>query len=210
MRNDFRSALPGSAIGATRTGRRPIAALALGSALLCLAACAGGAGVVRPLGEAPPVTELAGFHSVNVQVAAVDGQPVTSADLERIAGKIADHIRAMAPGRFATITTATDTGSVPAATPDAAAAGELDARVLITRYEPGSATARFFMAGLGQAHIDGRLDLAERVTGRSLGSHEVTKTFAWGGIYGATKDIHDVEEGFAEAVAEVLTGKPDT
>jgi hypothetical protein len=195
---------------ATRLRRRPLAALALGCALLGLAACAGGAGAVRPLGEAPPVAELAAFHSVIVRVAAVDGQPVTPADLERIARKIADHTRALAPGRFANITTATGTGSVPVATPDAAAADELDASVLITGYEPGSATARFFMAGLGQAHIDGRLELAERATGRPLGSHEVTKTFAWGGIYGATKDIQDVEDGFAEAVAEVLTGKAES
>jgi hypothetical protein len=38
----------------------------------------------------------------------------------------------------------------------------------------------------------------------------VTKTFAWGGIYGAAKDIEDVEEGFAEAVAQILTGQPQS
>jgi hypothetical protein len=184
--------------------------MALAGALFGLAACAGGAGAVRPVGEATPATELAGFRAVHVRVAAAEGQPVTSGDLELIAAKIADHTNAMAPGRFTSITTEAATTAVATAVPDAAATDELDAAVLITRYDPGNAAARLFMAGLGQAHIDGRLDLAERATGRPLGSHEVTKTFAWGGIYGAAKDIEDVEDGFAEAVAEVLTGRPDS
>ncbi len=78
------------------------------------------------------MAELTGIHSVHVRVAAVDGQPVSPADLERIAGKIADRTRAMTPARFATITTAADTGAVPTAAPDAAATDEIDARVLST------------------------------------------------------------------------------
>ncbi len=40
-----------------------------------------------------------------------------------------------------------------------------------------------------------------------LAKSEITKTFAWGGIYGGTTEIKDVEEGFAEAVASVLLGQ---
>ena len=41
-----------------------------------------------------------------------------------------------------------------------------------------------------------------------LGKSEVTKTFAWGGIYGGATGIKDVEEGFAEAVVQVILGQP--
>jgi hypothetical protein len=68
----------------------------------------------------------------------------------------------MAPGPFASSTTEAATTAAAAATaaPAAAAGDALDAMVLITRYDPGNAAARLFMAGLGQAHIDGRLDFA--------------------------------------------------
>ena len=186
--------------------QRPLAATAMGLFLLGLAGCAGGAGSVRPMGEPTPVAGLATYRSVHVTVRATEGVALTEADLARIAAQIAERTRSLAPGRFASITTGV--GSPPAAGAETGrAADELAADLLITRYDPGSAAARFFMAGLGQAHVDGRLDLADRAGERSLGSHTVTKTFAWGGIYGAATGIQDVEKGFAEAVAEVLTGR---
>jgi hypothetical protein len=35
----------------------------------------------------------------------------------------------------------------------------------------------------------------------------VDKTFAWGGIYGASTHIEDVQPAFADAVADGLTGQ---
>jgi hypothetical protein len=39
---------------------------------------------------------------------------------------------------------------------------------------------------------------------QELGRYSVTKTFAWGGIYGAVTKTDDVEEGFAQSVADGL------
>ena len=42
-----------------------------------------------------------------------------------------------------------------------------------------------------------------------LGEYEVKKTFAWGGIYGASTKIEDVEAGFAEGVADLILRRPN-
>lgn len=76
----------------------------------------------------------------------------------------------------------------------------------ITRYEKGSAAARAMAAGLGQIHIDGKILLKDAETGRVCCEFMEDKTFAWGGIYGGTTRVEDVEVGFAEAIAtQVVT-----
>jgi hypothetical protein len=82
----------------------------------------------------------------------------------------------------------------------------LAATLVVTNYDEGNAFLRFLLAGLGQIHIDGTLTLED--SGReSLAKYVVNKTFAWGGLHGATTTIEAVEEGFAEAVAEILLEK---
>jgi hypothetical protein len=44
---------------------------------------------------------------------------------------------------------------------------------------------------------------------RTLGRYEVTKAFAWGGMYRDMTRIKDVEEGLAEAAARVVLGEAD-
>lgn len=82
---------------------------------------------------------------------------------------------------------------------------EYELEILVTRYERGNAFARFMLAGLGQIHIDGHvsvLSLPERI---KVAQFDIDKTFAWGGIYGGTTGIVEVEEGFAQGVAEAVT-----
>ena len=77
---------------------------------------------------------------------------------------------------------------------------EVDVR--LTRYEEGNAFARAMLAGLGQMHVDAHVTvflLPDRI---KVAEFDVEKTFAWGGIYGASTTIEDVEEGFAGGVAE--------
>ncbi len=62
----------------------------------------------------------------------------------------------------------------------------------MTRYDKGSAFARFMLAGLGQIHVDATVSLRDPARDVSLGEYEVNKTFAWGGIYGASTTIEDV------------------
>ena len=75
----------------------------------------------------------------------------------------------------------------------------------ITNYDEGNAFARFMSAGLGQIHIDGDfiLSLLPSVN-ESVAEFTVQKTFAWGGIHGASTKIEDVEPAFAEGVADAI------
>ena len=86
----------------------------------------------------------------------------------------------------------------------AAEGAPLRLEVTITRYEAGDAFARAMLAGLGQMHIDGVAVVSESDTGARLGSYEASKKFAGGGLYGASVTIDDIEESFAESIAEGL------
>ncbi len=75
----------------------------------------------------------------------------------------------------------------------------------ITNYDEGNAFARAMLAGLGQIHIDGDFVLNHMSAGNeSVAEFTIQKTFAWGGIYGASTRIEDVEPAFAEGVAEAI------
>lgn len=78
----------------------------------------------------------------------------------------------------------------------------IKAIVNITRYDKGSAFARAMLAGLGQMKINADVTLIDSLANEPLCKFEATKTFAWGGIYGATTSIETVQEGFAKAVAD--------
>jgi hypothetical protein len=95
-----------------------------------------------------------------------------------------------------------------------AASGEshdYDINVLLTRYDKGNAFARGMLAGLGQIHIDADVSEFALPEKTKVGAFHIAKTFAWGGIYGMSTSIEDVEEGFAQGVAEAVTnGKTET
>lgn len=75
----------------------------------------------------------------------------------------------------------------------------------ITKYDDGNAFARFMLAGLGQIHIDGDFVLAmASKESETLAEFSVSKTFAWGGAYGGSTRIEDVEPAFAEGVADAI------
>jgi hypothetical protein len=76
----------------------------------------------------------------------------------------------------------------------------------ITRYEEGNAFARAMLAGLGQIHLDGEFVLLKLMLEKSqvLAEFNVSKTFAWGGVYGGSTRIEDVEPAFAEGVAAAI------
>jgi len=170
----------------------------IGLALLFLATgCAGSAGSAKHLVAGPEAETLARYTKVSLSTTAQgNAVAMTPADRERIAMLVAGKLVSLAPGRFATLAAApTDEQT-------------LTVTIAFTRYDEGSRFARFMLAGLGQIHIDAQVSLEDRLRDSVLGKSEVTKTFAWGGIYGGTTSIKDVEEGFAEAVAKVVLGQP--
>jgi hypothetical protein len=88
--------------------------------------------------------------------------------------------------------------------------GNYEVHVVITEYEKGSAFARAMLAGLGQIHVRGSVAVYELPARRLVGDFHVEKTFAWGGVYGASTSIEDVEIGFAEGVAAAVTASVDS
>ena len=84
---------------------------------------------------------------------------------------------------------------------------KLQAVVSIKEYDEGNRFARLMFAGLGQIHIDADVTLSDYLSKNKLAQYEITKTFAWGGVFGGNVDIRQVEVGFSKAVADAIIGK---
>jgi hypothetical protein len=164
---------------------------------LLVAGCAGSAGSAKPLTTAAKPEILARYTKVSLATSAQgdDSSKMTAADRERIAALVARKVQEITPNRFA---------DFAATTTDAET---LHVTIAFTRYDEGSAFARFMLAGLGQIHINAEVTLEDRAAQTVISKFEVTKTFAWGGIYGGATGIKDVEDGFAEAVAKAVLGQ---
>lgn len=164
---------------------------------LFLAGCAGTGGTHKLV--TPPLSkeQAAKFSDVVVDVDSKPDISLTPTDKERILSLILKSIKEDEKNRFKTVNTTT---SIPPT---------LYASVMIKRYDEGSAFARFMLAGLGQMHIDADVILTDGATKEKIAQYEVTKTFAWGGIYGGATTIKGIEEGFAKAVAASILGKEE-
>ncbi len=166
------------------------AALLLASMLL--AGCAGTAGsrnVLKPLQDG---SSLKRYSNLVLEAKSVPGVPIRPEEMNVMVALISHKIRQHELNHFDNVSDKPN--DVPA----------LQASLLFTRYEEGSSAARFMMAGFGQIHIDAKLALRDMETQELLAEYEVGKTFAWGGIYGASTTIKDVREGFVEAVVAAL------
>lgn len=162
---------------------------------LLTSGCAGSAGSAYSLIAVSTPEIFARYTKVALATSAQgDASTMTSSDRERIVALVVRKVKEQAPNRFADFAAMTDTET-------------LHVTIAFTRYDEGSAFARFMLIGLGQIHIDAEVTLEDRALQKVLAKSEVTKTFAWGGIYGGATGIKDVEEGFAEAVAKVLLGQ---
>jgi hypothetical protein len=87
---------------------------------------------------------------------------------------------------------------------DATQPHDLILRIKLTVYEEGNRFARFMLAGLGSMQIHAQVEIAESKSGNLLTSGEAGKTFAWGGVYGASVGIEDLEKDFAKEVVKGL------
>jgi hypothetical protein len=178
----------------TSQSSRLIPLLAIG---FLVAGCAGTGGSHKLV--TPPLSQeqATKYPDLIVAVESTPEIPLTATDKDRILQLILNSIQEESPDRFTTINASTP---MP---------GTLHVAVTITRYDEGNAFARFMLAGLGQMHIDADVVLTDESTKEKLAQYEVTKTFAWGGIYGAATNIKGIEEGFAKAVAASILGKDE-
>ena len=167
-----------------------LAALMLTSMLL--ASCAGTAGsrsAVKPMEDS---SSLSRYSTLVFDAKGAPGVPIYPQSINIIVNTILGKIREHELNHFKAFDDERKDGLA------------LQASLLFTRYEKGNKWARFWLAGLGQIHIDAVLSLRDIETQELLGEYKVSKTFAWGGMYGASVTMADVQEGFAETVVAIL------
>ena len=140
-------------------------------------------------------TQSAKYKDLIISVQPASNVTFSQSDADRMTKMIAENIKSEAPSRFTSINSPTPSSNA------------LQASVAVKRYEEGSAFARVMLAGLGQIHIDADVILSDAATKDKLAQYEVTKTFAWGGAYGAFTGIKDAEVGFSKAVADSILVK---
>jgi len=80
----------------------------------------------------------------------------------------------------------------------------------VTRYEKGNRFARAMLAGLGQIHLEGTISVYQMPARTLVEEFDMQKTFAWGGIYGASTSIEEIEDTFADGVAATVTEQVHT
>lgn len=83
-------------------------------------------------------------------------------------------------------------------------AGAVALQANITTYKPGSAGARFVVAGAGKAKLHLTVKIIDAETMEELISFPITRTWAWGGAVGASKGIKDMDENVATELAMYL------
>ncbi|HUN51315.1 MAG TPA: DUF4410 domain-containing protein [Candidatus Sulfotelmatobacter sp.] len=162
-------------------------------AALMLGACAGD--IATPV----PVTPLASAERAHLQISditaeAKPGVVMTSFELTRIVERVRAEIGAQFP------TVLVDASTAPSG-------GTCKMQILFSQYDRGNSFARFMIAGAGQIHIDADVLLIDAQSGQLLAKYQVSKQFAFGGVYGASTKIEDVEEGSTRSVAEILREK---
>ena len=143
----------------------------------------------------PQVNQLSKFDCLLIQVNSNNNEDISQIDKERIMRLIIKDIKSDYPDRFKKINDADSPQNT------------MKADVLITNYDEGSAFARAMLAGLGQMHINAIVSLTDSESNESIAKYDISKTFAWGGLYGGTTGIKDIEKGFAKAVAASIAEK---
>jgi hypothetical protein len=134
------------------------------------------------------------IHITDVSAEAKPGVFVAQYDLDRISQRVKAQLQTDAPAVIAD-------PSAPATAPTS------KIKLVITQYDEGNAFARFMLAGMGQIKLDADVLIVDGTTGQVIGQYQVSKQFAFGGIYGGTTRMQDVEEGFAKSVAEIFQEK---
>lgn len=79
---------------------------------------------------------------------------------------------------------------------------DLIVNIKFTKYDEGSRFARAMLAGLGGIKILADIEIKNPINGNIIIQGEAGKSFAWGGVVGASTSIEDIEKTFAKEVAK--------
>lgn len=154
--------------------------------------CASSPGGITPATQLKEDVKLTNFSNLSLEVKSSDDVSMTPTERERILNLTIGKIKKDEPSRFKEINSPTPSSST------------LHVSINVRRYEKSNV-----VVGLGQFVIDAQVVLEDREKRGALAKYEVTKASAWGGILGGATKIEDVEEGFANAVADLLLGKEE-
>jgi hypothetical protein len=135
-------------------------------------------------------SRIAASDTVDVVITTTDKISVLPAERDRVAQKIKAKI---------------DERKVK--NPAAPSPRAMQVALHITKYEKGNAFARAMLAGLGQIHLEGTISVYQMPDHVLLEDFDLQKTFAWGGIYGASTSIEQIEDTFTDGVAATVTGQ---
>ncbi|MEP2830610.1 DUF4410 domain-containing protein [Parvibaculum sp.] len=151
-----------------------------------LAGCADSVSKPVPVMALAPEQQSA-LRIAEVKAEAAPGVDISQYDLDRIAQKLKSELELRAAEMMAGDEDLSSTTM----------------KVVFTEYDAGNAFARAMLAGLGQIEIDADVFLIDK-DGKTVAQYEVSKDFAFGGIYGASTNIQDVEVGFIKSVVEIV------
>jgi len=166
--------------------------LFLGASLLLLSGCATTAPQAKFTQALAPASRVAAGDETKVVVTAQGEAAMLDVEKSRLAQRIEQKV-----------------GAKKLLNPANPGKAAYEIEVVVTRYEKGNAFARAMLAGLGQIHVDGLVSLFTVPERKKVGEFAIKKTFAWGGLYGGTTTMEDVEIGFADGIAATLTGQKE-
>lgn len=163
----------------------PIAChLLLASAAFLLVSCASSA---PPARFSQPLSNIIGAED-NVQTTVNSTGNMQDSDAQRLEAKITDQVRALA-------------------LPKGGKGSTFDVVVNITRYDRGNAAARAFLPGTGDLNIEGIVSVYQVPSRTKTGEFTLSKSFGMPGLYGLVTTMDTIENAFAQAVAETVTGR---
>jgi hypothetical protein len=164
--------------------------LLTGMGSLLLAGCAGSPPQPKFTHDMVSGSRIAATDTADVRIEAAEHITVNPYERDRVAQKIKARI---------------DERKLK--NPAAPAARQMEVLLYVTRYEKGNAFARAMLAGLGQIHLDGKISVYQMPEHTLLEEFDMQKTFAWGGVYGASTSMEQIEDTFADGVAATVTGQ---
>jgi len=135
------------------------------------------------------------YRTLSIKSSAAEGVVVPDMVQERVRDQVKANIGAKyCPNRFQSI-------SIKETNPD-----DLVLLINYTTYDEGNKFARFMLAGLGGIKIHSDVIVKTSAFNDPISQAEVGKTFRWGGIYGATTDVSEIEKWFSDEVAKTFAG----
>ena len=168
--------------------------LAFLSALTALAACATDVAAPDQVMHALTPEQIATLHVADISGEIQSGVAMPQFQLDRVVALVKSHM-------------ASDLPQAMAAANASDASPSTKIKMVFTDYDEGNVVARLFLAGLGQIKLGADVVFLDAATGQEIARYKLSKQFAFGGIYGGTTRMEDVEEGFAKSVVEIVREK---